>query len=88
MESAPATPQPAAQAEPELAPAPGAEAKDDGKDEKDETAPVAFNLNTCTVEDLVNNIPDCTPALAAAILAYRDKIGAFSGSRNCSTSRA
>jgi competence ComEA-like helix-hairpin-helix protein len=40
-------------------------------------ASVAFNLNTCTVEDLVKNIPDCTPVLAESIIQYRTKIGSF-----------
>jgi competence ComEA-like helix-hairpin-helix protein len=40
-------------------------------------ASVAFNLNTCTVEDLVKNIPDCTPALAESIVQYRSKIGSY-----------
>jgi competence ComEA-like helix-hairpin-helix protein len=40
-------------------------------------ASVAFNLNTCTAEDLVKNIPDCTPELAESIIQYRTKIGSF-----------
>jgi DNA uptake protein ComE-like DNA-binding protein len=40
-------------------------------------APVAFNLNTCTVEDLVENIPDCSEELAESIVAHRTKIGSF-----------
>ena len=40
-------------------------------------ASVAFNLNTCTVEDLVKNIPDCSTALAESIIHYRAKIGSF-----------
>jgi hypothetical protein len=40
-------------------------------------ASVAFNLNTCTQEDLVNNIRECSPALAASIIRYRTQIGSF-----------
>jgi competence ComEA-like helix-hairpin-helix protein len=40
-------------------------------------ASVAFNLNTCTVEDLVKNIPDCSQELAESIVHYRTKIGSF-----------
>jgi competence ComEA-like helix-hairpin-helix protein len=40
-------------------------------------ASMAFNLNTCTVEDLVKNIPDCSPELARAIVLYRAKIGSY-----------
>jgi competence ComEA-like helix-hairpin-helix protein len=40
-------------------------------------ASVAFNLNTCTVEDLVKNIPDCSPELAESIVHYRAKIGSY-----------
>jgi hypothetical protein len=38
---------------------------------------VAFNLNTCTQEELVHNIRDCPPELAASIIRYRTKIGSF-----------
>jgi hypothetical protein len=38
---------------------------------------VAFNLNTCTAEDLVQNIPDCTSELAKSIVQHRTKIGSF-----------
>ncbi|HEV3271951.1 MAG TPA: helix-hairpin-helix domain-containing protein [Candidatus Methylacidiphilales bacterium] len=40
-------------------------------------ASVAFNLNTCTAEDLVQNIPDCSEELAHAIVLHRTKIGSF-----------
>ena len=40
-------------------------------------ASVAFNLNSCTAEDLVQNIPDCTPELAKSIIQHRTKIGSF-----------
>ena len=53
-----------AQAEPEAHAAPSATS-------------VAFNLNTCTAEDMVHNIHDCTPELAESIINYRTKIGAF-----------
>src|SRR6202044_1888973 len=39
-------------------------------------ASVAFNLNTCTVDDLVH-IPGCFPELAQSIVDYREKIGSF-----------
>jgi competence ComEA-like helix-hairpin-helix protein len=38
---------------------------------------MAFNLNTCSASDLVQNIPDCSSELAEAIVEYRDKIGSF-----------
>jgi hypothetical protein len=60
------TPAPVAKA----APAPSA-------DEAAPSASVAFNLNTCTVDDLVTNIPDCSRDLADSIIHYRDKIGSF-----------
>ena len=41
------------------------------------TASMAFNLNTCTAEDLVQNIPGCFQDLAASIIEYRTKIGSF-----------
>jgi len=41
------------------------------------SASVAFNLNTCTAEDLVENIPGCFKELAESIVAYRTKIGSF-----------
>jgi competence ComEA-like helix-hairpin-helix protein len=41
------------------------------------SAAVAFNLNTCTADDLVRHITDCSPALAAAIIAHRETIGSF-----------
>ena len=41
------------------------------------SAGVAFNLNTCTADDLVQNIAGCSKELAEAIVEYRDKIGSF-----------
>jgi len=41
------------------------------------SAAVAFNLNTCTVEDLVQNIAGCSKEVAESIVAYRTKIGSF-----------
>jgi competence protein ComEA len=38
---------------------------------------VAFNLNTCTAEDLAQNIPGCFQELAESIVQYRAKIGSF-----------
>ena len=38
---------------------------------------VAFNLNKCTAEDLVHNIPGCSRELAESIVQYRNKIGSF-----------
>jgi competence ComEA-like helix-hairpin-helix protein len=40
-------------------------------------APVAFNLNTCTAEDLVQNIPGCLQELAQSIIEHRTKIGSY-----------
>ncbi|MCE0522989.1 MAG: helix-hairpin-helix domain-containing protein [Methylacidiphilales bacterium] len=45
--------------------------------EPESQAAVAFNLNTCTAEDLVRNIPGCFPELAESIINYRAKIGSF-----------
>jgi len=46
--------------------------------EVDSSSPaVAFNLNTCTVEDLVENIQGCSKELAAAIIQHRTKIGSY-----------
>jgi competence ComEA-like helix-hairpin-helix protein len=41
------------------------------------SASVAFNLNTCTADELVKNIPDCTTDLAEAIIQHRAKIGSY-----------
>jgi competence ComEA-like helix-hairpin-helix protein len=75
-EPAPATeepePQAAAEPKPPTGSVPVAESHDEAA-----PAPVAFNLNTCTVEDLVQNIPDCPQDLAEAIVKYRAKIGSF-----------
>ena len=38
---------------------------------------VAFNLNTCTADDLVRNIPGCFRELAESIVRHRTKIGSF-----------
>ena len=43
----------------------------------EQAASVAFNLNTCTAEDLVKNIPDCSMELAESIVQYRTKIGTY-----------
>ena len=46
----------------------------------EEAAPssgVAFNLNTCTAEELVKNIPGCSQELGLAIVEHRTKIGSF-----------
>ena len=41
------------------------------------SASMAFNLNTCTADDLVQNIPGCFQELAESIVRYRTKIGSF-----------
>jgi hypothetical protein len=41
------------------------------------TPSVAFNLNTCTAEDLVQSIPGFSRALADSIIEHRTKIGAY-----------
>ena len=41
------------------------------------SAAVAFNLNTCSADDLVYHITGCSAELAAAIIAHREKIGSF-----------
>jgi len=38
---------------------------------------MAFNLNTCTSDDLVKNIPDCSRDLAESIVEFRNKNGSF-----------
>ena len=38
---------------------------------------VAFNLNTCTADDLVKNIPECSQELAESIVQHRTRIGSF-----------
>jgi len=45
--------------------------------ELEPSASVAFNLNTCTADELVKNIPDCTTDLAEAIIQHRAKIGSY-----------
>jgi len=40
-------------------------------------ASVAFNLNTCTADDLVQNIPGSNRELAQSIIDYRAKIGSY-----------
>ena len=71
-----------AQAEPEPLPAPTpASVTPPSHAEAEAHAPVAasvaFNLNTCTVEDLVSNIAGCSKEVAESIVAYRTKIGSF-----------
>jgi competence ComEA-like helix-hairpin-helix protein len=47
-------------------------------DEEAAAAPgMAFNLNTCTADDLVKNIPGCSLDLANSIVEHRNKIGTF-----------
>jgi competence ComEA-like helix-hairpin-helix protein len=41
------------------------------------SASVAFNVNTCSSDDLVRNVPGCSKQLAEAIVTHRDKIGSF-----------
>jgi competence ComEA-like helix-hairpin-helix protein len=64
---------------PEPAPAPSAEPVSASAPAEAAAAPagVAFNLNTCTAEDLVKNIPGCFPELAESIVRHRAKIGSF-----------
>jgi DNA uptake protein ComE-like DNA-binding protein len=66
-------PAPAPVPEPESAPEPSPTVSDDAQ----ASASVAFNLNTCTADDLVHNIPDCSSALAESIIQHRTKIGSF-----------
>ncbi len=42
------------------------------------TSAVAFNLNTCSAEDLVHHISGISATLAGAIIAYRTRIGTYS----------
>jgi competence ComEA-like helix-hairpin-helix protein len=65
---------PAANAEPEAVqePAMAEAAEEDGS----ATGSIAFNLNSCTVEEL-RQIPGCFPELAESIVRYREKIGSF-----------
>jgi competence ComEA-like helix-hairpin-helix protein len=62
-----ATPAPAPEPQPEPAAAKAAAP----------SAGVAFDLNTCTAEELVQNIPGCFPALAESIIRHRTKIGSY-----------
>ncbi len=64
-------PSPPVAAQP-LPPPPAAAATEPGAE-----APVAFNLNTCTAEDLIQNIPGCSRELAGSIIAHGTEIGAF-----------
>ncbi len=41
------------------------------------SAGVAFNLNTCSAQDLVQNIPGCFIELAESIIQHRNKIGSY-----------
>ncbi len=41
-----------------------------------EAPSTAFNLNSCTVEELLQ-IPGCTPTLAESIVRHRSKVGSF-----------
>ncbi len=85
-EPAPSVPVPAPAAisppvtEPEAAPVPApAQTPAPSASEAETSAPasVAFNLNTCTVEDLVQNIPGCFRDLAESIVEHRAKIGSY-----------
>jgi competence ComEA-like helix-hairpin-helix protein len=72
VEIAPAAPEPEPAAEPEPEPA--------SEPEPEAAAPsagVAFNLNTCTADELVENIPGCFRELAESIVRHRTKIGSF-----------
>jgi competence ComEA-like helix-hairpin-helix protein len=70
------TPAPvAAHAVPEAAPTEPASAA--APEDAAESSAMAFNLNTCTADDLVKNIPGCFPELAESIIKYRTKIGSF-----------
>jgi competence ComEA-like helix-hairpin-helix protein len=71
--SAPSVPEP----EPEPAPEPTPEPEPAAAEAAAPPAGVAFNLNTCTAEDLVKNIPGCFPELAESIVRHRAKIGSF-----------
>ncbi len=42
------------------------------------TSAVAFNLNTCSADDLVHHIGGISATLAGAIIAYRTRIGTYS----------
>jgi competence ComEA-like helix-hairpin-helix protein len=49
-----------------------------GAEEEEAAIPsFAFNVNTCSADDLVKNIPECPRSLADAIIAHRQKIGSF-----------
>ena len=75
----PSTRQPIPAPSPAVAPEPVLSSTSAPATEEQAAAPaaVAFNLNTCTVEDLVENIPGCTAILGAAIVSHRNKIGSF-----------
>jgi DNA uptake protein ComE-like DNA-binding protein len=46
-------------------------------DEAQTESNMAFNLNTCTADDLIKNIPGCSQDLAESIIRQRSKIGTF-----------
>jgi len=78
-----AEPEPVPQVEPPSAPAQAttpepAATPAQPEPEMDASSPsVAFNLNTCTVEDLVENIQGCSKELAESVIEYRGKIGSY-----------
>jgi competence ComEA-like helix-hairpin-helix protein len=70
-------PEPAAAPQPVSQPLPAVAAPVRAAEPEAPAASVAFNLNTCTAEDLIKNIPDCSRDLAESIVQHRDKIGSF-----------
>ncbi len=82
VQQAPPAPEPVAVAPaPVPAPvAPPAPVPEPAKAESQAAAPsasVAFNLNTCTAEDLVQNIPGTSMDVAFSIVEHRSKIGSY-----------
>ena len=67
--AAAAPPKPAPVPEPKVEPKPATKAEPQQG--------MAFNLNTCTADDLVQNIPGSFPELASSIVEHRKKIGSF-----------
>ena len=76
-EAAASSPEPPAPVAPPSGPAPSASMAPPPAEPEAPAASVAFNLNTCTADDLVQNIPGSNRELAQSIIDYRAKIGSY-----------
>lgn len=78
-EPAPAPEPPAAEKpveKPAEEPKPAVESKPAAEPDAPSSA-VAFNINTCSSDDLVSNISGCSKTLADAVIQHRAKIGSY-----------